>query len=86
MKKNWLFIFLVVVAANLFAGLEWKIKVENIARQKKQSYQLVQHYFAQQGDLLMEIIESTRKDELYDQDVFWIYRSRQDALYIINCR
>ncbi len=84
MKSFFCGLLIIFFVNSLFAGLEWKMKVDNVAKQKKQSYQIVQQFFAQNGNVRMDVLESDRKDELYDKDVYWIYRGKQDTMYIVN--
>jgi len=85
MKRSVLTVLLVIFAAlSLNAGIVWKTKMLVDSSNKSQRNEVLSTTFAQNGDVRQQFEEVKKKDTLYSNDVYWLYKSKEQMLYIVN--
>jgi len=85
MKKAILIaLFVLLVAATAFAGVEWRTKMVTEAQAKGQSNTIVQQVAAQGGNVKMIFEEVADENEMFKKGSYWLFKAADDSLYLVN--
>ncbi len=66
----------------VFAGIEWQAKIVS-SRKDKETTTLV-HFYAQQGNVREEFVEVGGQGGLRKQGMYWLYKGKEDMVYVVN--
>jgi hypothetical protein len=85
MKKAILIaLFILLIAATAFAGVEWRTKLVTDAQAKGQSNTIVQQVAAQGGNVKMIFEEVADENEMFQKGSYWLFKAADDSLYLVN--
>ncbi len=85
MKKAILIgLFIFILAASAFAGVEWKTRIVTQAEAKGQSNTVVQQVFAQGGNVKMVFESVAYENEMFKKGSYWLFKAADDSLYMVN--
>jgi hypothetical protein len=86
MMKRYVCIGLMVVLAalSLNAGVVWKTRMTVDSNNKNQRNEVMSITSAQNGDVRQQFEEVKKKDALYSDQVYWLYKNKDQMMYIIN--
>jgi hypothetical protein len=85
MKKAILTGLLVLIfAASVCAGVEWRTQTVTVAQAKGQSNTIVQQVFAQGGNVKMIFESVAKENEMFQKDSYWLFKAADESLYLVN--
>ncbi len=85
MKRMMLSVLLVFFSlTSLYAGVEWKTKMLVESENKSQRNEVMSTSFAQNGDVRVQFEEVKKKDTLYSDKIYWLYKNKDKMMYIVN--
>jgi len=68
-----------------FAGVQWTTSIKTTsAKGKKANNDIVAQTFAQEGNVKQVFKGVTNEDMFHFQDGYWLYKSGEDNIYIVN--
>lgn len=78
------FMLLTFAALGLDAGVVWKTRMVVESSNKGQRNEVLSTTFAQDGDVRQQFDEVKKKDALYSDSVYWLFKNKEQMLYIVN--
>ena len=67
-----------------YAGIEWTTSIKTVGKGKKDSNEIDTQTFAQGGNVKQVFKGVAREDMFHFQDGYWLYKSDEDNIYIVN--
>jgi len=77
-------ILIALVAGFSFAGVEWSTRLTSQSTEKRQNYEMTSSLYAQGGDVKQVFENAPKKNDLYVQDGYWLYKGKENMIYIVN--
>jgi hypothetical protein len=85
MKKAILIaMFVLIFAASVFAGVEWKARTITTAEAKGQSNTIIMEVFAQGGNVKQVFESVAYENEMFKKGTYWLFKAADDTLYMVN--
>jgi hypothetical protein len=85
MKKAMLTGLLVLIfAASVCAGVEWKARTVTQSEAKGQSNTIVMDVFAQGGNVKQVFGSVAYENEMFQKGSYWLFKAADDSLYLVN--
>jgi len=85
MKKAILIgLFIFILAASAFAGVEWKVRNVTQAEAKGQSNTIVMQVSAQGGNVKQVFESVAYENEMFQKDAYWLFKASDNTLFIVN--
>lgn len=75
---------LIVAALSLDAGVVWKTRMVVESENKAQRNDVLSTAMAQGGDVRVQFEEVKKKDTLYSDKIWWLFKNKEKMMYIIN--
>ena len=67
-----------------FGGVEWITSIKTVGKGKKANNEIDAHAYAQAGNVKQVFEGVVNEDMFHSQDGYWLYRSNEDNIYIVN--
>ncbi len=85
MKKTILIsLFIMVLAASAFAGVEWRAKNVTESNTKGQSNTMIMQYFAQGGNVKQVFESVAKEDKMFQNGSYWLFKAADSSFYLVN--
>jgi hypothetical protein len=75
---------ILILAASLCAGVEWRAKIVTDAKAKAQRNAIEQQVFAQGGNVKIVFESVAKENEMYQKGSYWLFKAADSSLYIVN--
>jgi hypothetical protein len=84
MKRAFIVILLVIFAATVFAGVEWRTRTVTEAEAKGQSNTITMQVFASGGNVKQVFESVAEENDMFRKGSYWLFKDNDNVLYLVN--